>query len=128
MPLSSHTTAGTGRLGTLLISQPRGGQQEVCGPGPTGALDAIGLQTRGVLAPIQQVRGLPNVGLFNVGIFHLKGPILSAMPGESIVSQVTVAELYCERMDLTLPELNEQASLNPGPSRQVATQAANPSW
>ena len=47
MPLSSHTTAGAGRLGTLLRSQP-GRRQEVCGPVPTGALDAIGLQTRGV--------------------------------------------------------------------------------
>ena len=46
MPLSSHTTAGAGQLGTLLRSQPER-RQEVCGPVPTGALDAIGLQTRG---------------------------------------------------------------------------------
>jgi hypothetical protein len=64
MPLSSHTTAGAGQLGTLLRSQPWG-RQEVCGPVPTGALDAIGLQTRLRLPPIQQVRGLqtPKVGL-----------------------------------------------------------------
>jgi hypothetical protein len=59
MPLSSHTAAGAGQLGTLLMSQP-GGWQEDCGPVPTGALDAIGLQTRVRLPPIQQVRGLPN--------------------------------------------------------------------
>jgi hypothetical protein len=58
MPLSSHTTAGAGQLGTLLRSQPPQGRQEVCGPVPTGALHAIGLQTRWRLAPIQQVRSL----------------------------------------------------------------------
>jgi hypothetical protein len=65
MPLSSHTTTGAGQLGTLLRSQPQRGRQEVCGPVPTGALDAIGLQTRLRLRPIQQVRGLPwpKVGL-----------------------------------------------------------------
>jgi hypothetical protein len=36
MPLSSHTTAGAGQLGTLLRSQPPTGRQEVCGPVPTG--------------------------------------------------------------------------------------------
>jgi hypothetical protein len=50
-----------------------------------------------------QGEGLARIGLFNLGIFHLKGPILPAMPGESIISQVTVAELCCERMGLTLP-------------------------
>jgi hypothetical protein len=58
MPLSSHTPAGAGQLGTLLMSQPQRGRQEDCGPVPTGALDAIGLQTRRRLAPIQQVRGV----------------------------------------------------------------------
>src|SRR4030095_17233166 len=57
MLLSSHTTAGAGRLVTLLRSQPSR-RQEVCEPVPTGALDAIGLQTRLRLGPIQQVRGL----------------------------------------------------------------------
>ncbi len=47
MPVSSHTTASAGRLGTLLRSQPSR-RQEVCGPVPTGDLDAIGLHTRGV--------------------------------------------------------------------------------
>jgi hypothetical protein len=27
MPLSSHTAAGAGRLGTLLMSQPKGGKR-----------------------------------------------------------------------------------------------------
>jgi hypothetical protein len=30
------------------VEEPTRGRQEVCGPAPTGALDAIGLQTRGV--------------------------------------------------------------------------------
>ncbi|HSU36843.1 MAG TPA: hypothetical protein VLJ88_14380, partial [Propionibacteriaceae bacterium] len=56
-----------------------------------------------------QGEGLARIGLFNVGIFHLKGPILSrgtdplSDAKESTISQVTVAELYCERMELTLP-------------------------
>jgi transposase len=64
MPLSSHTTAGAGRLGTLLRSQPSRAARGLR-TWPTGALDAIGLQTRLRLGPIQQVRGLPlpKVGL-----------------------------------------------------------------
>ena len=57
MPLSSHTTAGAGQLGTLLRSQPQRGRQEVCGPVPTGALDAIGLQTRGVYGRFNKSEG-----------------------------------------------------------------------
>src|SRR5215217_3511932 len=40
------------------VEEPTRGRQEVCGPVPTGALDAIGLQTRLRLGPIQQVRGV----------------------------------------------------------------------
>jgi hypothetical protein len=47
-------------------------------------------------------RALVRIGLFNVGIFHLKGPILSGTPRTGI-SQVTVAELYCERLEFMLP-------------------------
>jgi hypothetical protein len=36
MPLSSHTTAGAGQLGTLLMSQPKGGKRsaDLCRPAP----------------------------------------------------------------------------------------------
>ncbi len=50
----------------------------------------------------QSERALVRIGLFNVGIFHLKGPILAGTPRTGF-SQVTVAELYCERMELMLP-------------------------
>jgi hypothetical protein len=68
-----------------------------------GYNDATNEKTGTLALEDPQGKGLARIGLFNVGIFHLKGPILSAMPGESIISQVTVAELYCERMELTLP-------------------------
>jgi hypothetical protein len=47
-------------------------------------------------------KALVRIGLFNVGIFHLKGPILAGTPRTGI-SQVTVAELYCERLEFMLP-------------------------
>src|SRR5512133_992304 len=56
MPLSSHTTAGAGRLGTLLRSQPKGGKRtaDLCRPAPWTLRAADPRR----LGPIQQVRGL----------------------------------------------------------------------
>ena len=57
MPLSSHTTAGAGQLGTLLKTQPEGVARglRTCVDRRPGR---YGLQTRVRLGPIQQLTGL----------------------------------------------------------------------
>jgi hypothetical protein len=44
-PLLSNTTAGAGRVRTLLMSQ-RGGGKGTCEPARADTLDTVGLQTR----------------------------------------------------------------------------------
>ena len=46
-PLLSHTAAGAGRVRTLLMSQPGGGNG-TCEPARADTLDTVGLQTHGV--------------------------------------------------------------------------------
>ena len=46
-PLLSHAAAGAGRVRTLLMSQPGGGNG-TCEPARTDTLDTVGLQARDV--------------------------------------------------------------------------------